>query len=276
MKSFFVNPVLDKEIKIRFRNKKTFMSVGFYLFVLGFLMIGFLYISGYNYQAGFINPGEYVFLFQMLSYIQFALVLFLIPAITAGVISSEREKQTLSMLLTTTQTSFSIIFSKLVSSVLFLLLLVVSSLPIYSFIFLFGGVSPLEVLSVMGMLLFIIFTFASIGVCISTFIRKTIISIVITYCVFIFLLGGTFFIQLLLQINQTSGMEEWISYGLTVLNPIMAMISVINPEVTSSNFFGGQLVSFPVWLAFIVVYSIITALLLKLCSSKLRPNMKKG
>ena len=276
MRNFFVNPVLDKEIKIRFRNKKTFMSVGFYLFVLGFLMVGILFISGYNYRAGYINPGEYVFLFQILSYIQFALVLFLIPAITAGVISSEREKQTLSMLLTTTQSSFSIIFSKLVSSVLFLLLLVVSSLPIYSFIFLFGGVSPAEVLSVMGMLLFIIFTFASIGVCISTFIRKTIVSIVLTYCVFLFLLGGTFFIQLLLAMDSNGVMGGWVSFGLTVLNPIFAMISVINPEVMDANIFGGNVVDVPVWLVFIIIYSIISVLILKLCSSKLRPNMKKG
>lgn len=275
MRNFFVNPVLEKEIKLRFRNKKTFISIGFYLFVIGFLMVGILSLSGYNYNDGFINPGEYIYLFQILSYIQFFLVLFLIPAITAGVISSEREKQTLSMLLTTTQSSFGIIFSKLLSSVLFLLLLVVSSLPIYSFIFLFGGVSPGELLSVMGLLLFIIITFASIGVCISTFIRKTIVSIVLTYCVFIFLIGGTFFIQLLLQINSTT-ITDWISLGLTGLNPIYAMMSVINPELKGINFLGTNLVDIPIWFLFIIIYTFVSAFLLKLCSSKLRPNMKKG
>lgn len=275
MRNFFVNPVLEKEIKLRFRNKKTFVSIGFYLFVIGFLMVGILSLSGYNYNNGFINPGEYVYLFQVLSYIQFFLVLFLIPAITAGVISSEREKQTLSMLLTTTQSSFGIVISKLLSSVLFLLLLVVSSLPIYSFIFLFGGVSPGELLSVMGLLVFIIVTFASIGVCISTFIRKTIVSIVLTYCVFLFLLGGTFFIQLLLELNNAA-FTDWISVGLTSLNPIYAMISVINPEIASINFFGTNLINVPIWLLFIIVYTIIAAFLLKLCSAKLRPNMKKG
>lgn len=275
MRNFFVNPVLEKEIKLRFRNKKTFISIGFYLFVIGFLMVGILYLSDYNHNSGFINPGEYINLFRILSYIQFFLVLFLIPAITAGVISSEREKQTLSMLLTTTQSSFGIIFSKLLSSVLFLLLLVVSSLPIYSFIFLFGGVSPGELLSVMGLLLFIIITFASIGVCISTFIRKTIVSIVLTYCVFIFLIGGTFFIQLLLQSNNAN-MTDWISIGLIGLNPVYAMMSVINPEITGINFFGTNLMDIPIWLLFIIIYTCVSAFLLKLCSSKLRPNMKKG
>lgn len=275
MRNFFVNPVLEKEIKLRFRNKKTFISIGFYLFVIGFLMVGILYLSDYNHNSGFINPGEYINLFRILSYIQFFLVLFLIPAITAGAISSEREKQTLSMLLTTTQSSFGIIFSKLLSSVLFLLLLVVSSLPIYSFIFLFGGVSPGELLSVMGLLLFIIITFASIGVCISTFIRKTIVSIVLTYCVFIFLIGGTFFIQLLLQSNNAN-MTDWISIGLIGLNPVYAMMSVINPEITGINFFGTNLMDIPIWLLFIIIYTCVSAFLLKLCSSKLRPNMKKG
>lgn len=42
-------------------------------------------------------------MFAVLTILQMALVLFITPSLTAGAISSEREKQTLNILLTTTQ-----------------------------------------------------------------------------------------------------------------------------------------------------------------------------
>ena len=74
---------------------------------------------------------------MVLSVLQLALIVFITPGLTAGVISSERERQTLNMLLTTTQSSTSIIIGKLVSSVAYLLLLMIASLPLYSIVFLY-------------------------------------------------------------------------------------------------------------------------------------------
>ena len=75
-------------------------------------------------------------------------MLFITPGLTAGAISTEREKQTLSILLTTSQSSFQIISGKLLSSIAFLLLLIVAGLPIYSLVFLFGGISPMDFVKV--------------------------------------------------------------------------------------------------------------------------------
>ena len=58
-------------------------------------------------------------MFAVLTILQMALVLFITPSLTAGAISSEREKQTLNILLTTTQSSTQIIIGKLFSSVAF-------------------------------------------------------------------------------------------------------------------------------------------------------------
>ncbi|MBO1914210.1 hypothetical protein J4G37_56505, partial [Microvirga sp. 3-52] len=71
-------------------------------------------------QTAYFTPDESFFLFTLLSFIQLGLVLFISPGLTAGVISTEREKQTLPILLTTSQSSFQIILGKLLSSIAFL------------------------------------------------------------------------------------------------------------------------------------------------------------
>ena len=87
-------------------------------------------------------------MFAVLTILQMALVLFITPSLTAGAISSEREKQTLNILLTTTQSSTQIVVGKLLSSVAFLVLMLVAGLPLYSLVFLFGGVSPSQLISI--------------------------------------------------------------------------------------------------------------------------------
>ncbi|MDV2887810.1 ABC transporter permease, partial [Alkalihalophilus pseudofirmus] len=91
------------------------------------------------------------------------------------------EKQTLNILLTTNQSSASIIFGKLISSVSFLLLMIFASMPIYSIVFLYGGISPGQVLVVLGYYIFTILVFGSIGIFFSTLVRKTIIAMITTY-----------------------------------------------------------------------------------------------
>src|SRR5690606_14075418 len=125
------------------------------------------------------------------------------PGLTAGTISTEREKQTLNMLLTTSQTSFQIIFGKLTSSVAFLLLMIVSGLPIYSLVFLYGGVSPSQLAVIFVFYLLTLLTIGSLGVMYSTLLRKTIVSMIVTYGTMIFLTAVTgFFIILSMQFSQ--------------------------------------------------------------------------
>ena len=145
MKNFVMNPVLNKEFKLRFRTFKSFLGILFYLLALGVIIVGFVFIESMSNTQGFFRPDQSRTMFMILSFLQLALILFITPGLTAGVISSERERQTLNIMLTTTQSSASIILSKLLSSVSYLLLLIIASLPLYSFVFLFGGISPGQV-----------------------------------------------------------------------------------------------------------------------------------
>ena len=109
MKLNLNNPVLSKEIKLRFRSPKSFSGILFYLIVMCIFVFGFIFVTMSVNQTTYFTPDESFFLFTLLSFIQLGLVLFISPGLTAGVISTEREKQTLPILLTTSQSSFQII-----------------------------------------------------------------------------------------------------------------------------------------------------------------------
>ncbi|CAG9606775.1 ABC transporter permease [Pseudoneobacillus rhizosphaerae] len=280
MKNFVVNPVLNKEFKLRFRTFKSFLGILFYLLALAILIIGFVFIESMTNSQGYFKPDQSREMFMILSVLQLALILFITPGLTAGVISSERERQTLNIMLTTTQSSTSIIVSKLLSSISFLLLLIIASLPLYSIVFLFGGISPGQLLTMIGFYTFTIITFGSIGVLFSTLIRKTIVSMVTTYGVTLFLAGGTAFLTLILmQLDRgfynPAGGNNPFPYFTAMLNPPIVLLGTFQPEIIK-EIQRGTGIEFPLWISFLISYTVIFLGALLLSIKMLRPNMKKG
>lgn len=182
----FYNPVFVKELKLRFRSFKSFSGLMFYLAVICIFIVGFLLITTGFTGKGFFRPDTSFMMFAVLTILQMALVLFITPSLTAGAISSEREKQTLNILLTTTQSSTQIIIGKLLSSVAFLVLMLIAGLPLYSLVFLFGGVSPSQLISIFLFYLLTVVAIGSIGVMFSTITKRTIVAMISTYGSIIF------------------------------------------------------------------------------------------
>jgi ABC-2 type transport system permease protein len=275
MRQLLLNPVMNKEFKLRFRTFKSFLGLMFYLLALCLVTIGYIFIESQAYGTNFFRPDQSRTMFMVLSFIQLGLILFITPGLTAGVISGEREKQTLNILLTTTQTSTGIIVGKLVSSVSFLLLMIVGSMPIYSIVFLFGGISPLQVLFVLGYYVFLILIFGSFGVMFSTLIRKTIVSMISTYGVTLFFAAGTAFLFLVsMQFGAMSGASSPTPYFFAMLNPFIVMLGIFEPEfIGEINRQAG--IEFPLWAALLISYTILGSAALLLGIRKLRPNMGK-
>lgn len=271
----FINPVLNKEFKLRFRSPKSFFGILFYLLVLGLLIFGFMYLQQKNAYGNFYRPDQSREMFMMLSFLQLTLIFFITPGLTAGVISSERERQTLNIMLTTSQSSASIILSKLVSSLSFLLLLIVACLPLYCIVFLFGGISPSQVVYMLGFYIFTMFVFGSIGVMFSTLIRKTIVSMVTTYGVALFLTGGTGF-MLIIGMSFFYGQQSTtnvIPYLLAMTNPVASFLMIMEPN-THDEFLRMAGLHFPIWGAHLILYTIIAICAVLISIYKLRPKMK--
>ncbi|TWT04792.1 ABC transporter permease [Planomicrobium sp. CPCC 101079] len=278
MKTLLANPVLVKEIKLRFRNMKSFTGILFYLIAMSIFVFGFILLTTSFSGSGYFRPDESFMLFSMMTYIQLGLILFITPALTAGTISTEREKQTLNILLTTSQTSFQIIFGKMTSSIAFLLLMIISGLPIYSLVFLYGGVSPNQLFVIFLFYLLTLLTIGSIGVMFSTLIRKTIVAIIATYSAMIFLVAVTgFFMIISMQISQMGmGAASFspFTHFWASINPAVVMFTLLQPAY-ANEIQGMTLVPLPLWAGYFIVYAGLAACSLLVAVKRLRVNMNK-
>lgn len=278
MKTLLANPVLIKEVKLRFRSLKSFTGILFYLVAMSIFVFGFIFLATSFSGNGYFRPDESFALFSMMTYIQLGLIVFITPALTAGTISTEREKQTLNILLTTSQTSFQIIFGKMTSSIAFLLLMIVSGLPIYSLVFLYGGVSPTQLLIIFLFYFLTLLAIGSIGVMFSTLIRKTIVSIIVTYGVMIFLVAVTgFFMVISLQISQmgtAAASFSPLTYLWASLNPAIVMFTLLQPGF-ADEIQAMTLVPLPLWASYIIIYVLIAIGSLLVAVKRLRVNMNK-
>jgi len=276
----FYNPVLVKELKLRFRSFKSFSGLMFYLAVLCIFIAGFLLLTTGFTGRGFFRPDTSFMMFAVLTILQMALVLFITPSLTAGAISSEREKQTLNILLTTTQSSTQIIIGKLLSSVAFLVLMLIAGLPLYSLVFLFGGVSPSQLISIFLFYLVTVVAIGSIGVMFSTITKRTIVAMIATYGSIIFLGGITaFFFFLTMAFHQMGNNigtnTSYMTYFWASINPGALMLTLISPEMGDalSELSGVKL---PVWITYLIAYILIIVLCLTIAIKKLRANMKSN
>lgn len=283
MKGFIFNPVLMKELKLRFRAFKSFSGLMFYLAVLIIFVSGFLLVFTDFSVSGFFKPSQSFLMFAVLSVLQMALVMFITPGLTAGSISTEREKQTLNILLTTTQTSSQIIIGKLLSSVAFLILMLIAGLPLYSMVFLFGGVSPWQFMTMFFFYFVTLIAIGSIGIMFSTLTKRTIVSMIATYGSMIFLGGITlffffigFYLDEIMTVQQnTQNLNSFspFTYFWACINPGVLIFTLLYPELADTL----QLavgIEFPNWIVYLIFYVLITVICLTIAIRKLRANMK--
>jgi len=285
-----INPVLDKEFRLRMRTARSTWSMLVYLLTIGLLAMGYIYLFIGGDEGGMarFRPHESRDLFYFLSVAQLVLVAFMTPGLTAGIISGEREKQTLNMLLTTQQSSTTIVLSKLVSSLSFMLLVIVATLPVYSIVFLFGGISPKQLTLVFLFYIFAMFVLGSFGVLFSTIFKRTMISVVVTYGFTLTVFGGTgllfLFLSRMLYIFN-SGMNptsySWVGYVLG-LNPVAALLSIFEPGINREAFGHRMTPSgtpapppIELWQEFVVVYALLAIGALLLSIRYIRPRLKK-
>lgn len=240
-----INPVYKKELKVSVRTVKTSFIILIYNSLLA--LIGLLAFYSY-YEApatygGTINYGNILVIYTIISLIQFALIFFIVPAITSSAISGERERQTLEILLTTKLRPIQIIIGKLMSSISTILLLVISSFPILSIVFAIGGIRITDLIQVILIALVIAIFVGSIGIFYSTLFKKTTIATIFTYGTIIVILGGTVFvlaaIYLIVQMRLEANYNGIGAYPKADLGNLI-FILLINPIFTLIQLFLNQ------------------------------------
>lgn len=271
--NIFVNPVIAKEYRLRMRTKKTPWIIMLYLLAISSII--FIYINLSTGSQAYFDPNRSKELFIILSFTQFILISFATPGLTAGVISGEREKQTLNILLTTNLSASKIIIGKWFSSLSFMLLLIIATLPLYSIVFIFGGISPLQLFKIFLFFIISMLAIGSAGVFFSTIVKRTGAATVLTYALIV---GYTIITFLLPEIIRSysyklgsnnpinsSGVIEW----LQAINPFYGLL-----DIFEESFNVGKLPISP-YLIFIIFFSVVTVIFLLLAIYFIKPYRKR-
>jgi len=228
-----INPVLSKEIKIKMRSWKIVWLLIAYLAVLALVAVFFITMTQREIYRQ-LDPSMSITIYVSIAVIQFFLIVFIAPSLTSGSISGERERQTLDLLLSTKMAPRSIILGKLFSSINQIILLIVASFPIFSIVFLFGGISTLEVIKLFLFYIVVAITMGSIGIFFSTFLKKTTASNVLTYGFVLFLIFGTLFINVFVTSIIMMGKNYTGIFPLSYVNPLTGFASLLSDQ------FGGN------------------------------------
>ena len=273
-----INPVLQKELKTRMRGWRAAGMIGVYLIFLALTASFVMIMSRKEYYRTTINPELALGGYIGLAIMQFVLISFIAPALTTGAISGEREKQTLDLLLCTRMTPLSIVIGKLFASISQIVLLIIASMPIFSTVFLFGGISIKELLELFGFFIIIAITFGSIGIFFSSYFKRTTAANVLSYGTIAFLYFGTIFLTILyLGINQNYDYKG--VFPLLYANPGVGFASLLWSQFSggSFNFMPGINIgaqgsgNMSPWLVNLVFNIAFSAILLLLSANKINP-----
>jgi ABC-type transport system involved in multi-copper enzyme maturation permease subunit len=161
------------------------------LLLLGFLFLRDLLVAGGN-QGSFASLGNGPALFHRVVGLEaFAILLFL-PAMTCGAIAGEKERNTLSILLTTRLGPATIVLEKLLSRLVLIWTLLLLSLPLLAFAYALGGLALDNMIRGILCLVAISVVVATLSLMCSAWCGSTVSAFFMTYAVGIGLYVGGF------------------------------------------------------------------------------------
>lgn len=234
-----VGPMLFKEFAVRMRGSRSALLIGLYV-ALAVIAARLLYgaiIGQLDVGAPLLSAQIGQVIFIGLSLGLQVLTVFLAPAAALNAISSEYERGTADLLLTTPLSPIQFVTGKLVSALAFTLLLLIAALPIFAVVVLFGGVSADDLLRVGITLLVTAMTGCLFGLACSALTRQTYTATLICYALLVTLIGGTLFAANVWSL--VNGMRVP-PPTLIVANPISAMASALVPtQPPAVSFTGG-------------------------------------
>ena len=143
--SITISPLLMKELRSRMRDKKTPLWVTLILFITALVIVMVMFFDN-NDTRDLSGIGSITF------YI-ISSALYFFSAITSATVSAatfsmEREQETLEMLLLTRMSGLQLVLGKIYGSMAYILYLVVIFVPIAAVSFIFGGISPWQLMLV--------------------------------------------------------------------------------------------------------------------------------
>src|SRR5215469_1741506 len=264
------NPILVKEMRTRMRGKRAFIVLTCYVFILS-LIIGLFYFALSRAAPPQVVNQAGSILTPVLIYVQLALICLTAPTFSASSISSEREQQTLDLLVISLASPSTILFGKVGAALSYLLLTLFGSLPLVSLTYALGGVSLRDIAIAYLVMLVAGMTFCSLSFLWSTLIRRSVLSQLVSILSVIFLVAGipalaAFFSALTFRVGGTSNTYMNIIFLLLRTNPFAAVASMIPGfPIPAGTWMHGV----SIWVSQIVFYLALTVISLLLALRRL-------
>lgn len=235
--AYHSNPVMVKELRGRMRGVRAFAIITIFLVLMGSFTV-LLYLLQLPVLSGSrtIVTGELGrLLFLGIVGIELMLIIFIVPALTAGAVTGERERMTYDLLQTTLLPAPTFIVGKLESALGYIFLLLLSAIPLQSIAFLFGGVSETEVLLAFIILITTALLLGAMGLYFSTLTERTFTATVRVYTIALGLAFGLPVLSLLLLGQSFGRVIGGLAVGAssatleTVLIYVDMLVSSLNP-----------------------------------------------
>jgi ABC-type transport system involved in multi-copper enzyme maturation permease subunit len=244
------NPVYKREITVSARSFRLALVIMVFNGILALIALLNMYsvVERVKMTAD-IQYSSFLNLYVFVAVVEFIMLMFIMPALTAGSISGERERQTLDLMLTTTMKPSDIILGKLASSFSTMFIMIVSSFPLLAVSFVYGGITLSDVFLLLLCYVAVALMCGSMGICFSSIFKRSTIATAVTYGVLIVVAAGTYaantFALSISQMNINNiysntmgGMMETASSGgflyLLLINPVATFYMMISGQ-TGSN-----------------------------------------
>lgn len=243
------NPILVKELRSRMRGSRAFITLTAALLLMALMMIGMtsLITQSSNTFGNMLSPQIGQTLFEGLLIFELLLVCTVTPAVTAGAISTEREKLTFEMLLSTPLGPAKIIWGKLISALSYVFLLIFAAIPLASLVFLFGGIAPLTMLKGLFILVVVAITMGIYGLFLSALLGRTGRATIVSFVSVMVLLLGPLVAVIGSSLFYSSRILSLVPRNFLAFSPVSMLISAVETVGSSSggmsglfNFVGGQ------------------------------------
>lgn len=294
---FRTNPVMLKELRERMRGARAFVVITVYLGLMSaFALLLYLIQRGVLQSQRTSVTGELGrVLFIGVVGVELLLIIFIAPALTAGAVTTERERKTYDLLQITLLPRASFIIGKLESALSYIFLLLLAAIPLQSIAFLFGGVSETEVALAFVVLAMTAVTLGAVGLYFSTVVDRTLTASIRAYTAAFSVVVGvplllSYFVGMFSNavVGTGSGMTSsptleaaLIYFGgfLTSLNPVLTSVAtqqllVDQQTLTfwtatlSSN--GSAIPMISPWITFTIIYLAVSTVLVVLAVRRMR------
>lgn len=240
LRRLLYNPLFVSDGLARVRSWRTPVLIGLYLTVLGLVAFVVFATQLNSARTGFgqVDVGSLVFTSVAVG--QLALVCVLAPGLAAGAISGERERQTFDVLAASRMKPWHIVWGKLVTSIAFIVLLIVAALPVLGTAFLFGGVDFEQFLVSQLLTVTTALTLAAVALFVSALVRRSLVSTVVAYVASAAGLVGSVVLGALLTALYLQAQGPLVAAGpvqvqtvvhpLIFVNPFNAMTALLQPS----------------------------------------------